>query len=219
MRGHLAMLEFARGAPNLVHMLYASSSSVYGDRGDGPFRESDRCDAPASLYAATKRAGELMSHTYAHLHALAITGFRFFTVYGEWGRPDMAVWSFTDKVLRGQPLTLYAGGDLQRDFTHIDDVAPSIVAALDIPPTSVPAHAIYNLGNSRPTRVLDLVAAIEAAAGRSARIVKAPPEKTEVAATFADHTRASAAFGFAPKINIEEGVRRFVPWYRAHAGL
>jgi len=218
-RGQLAMLEFARAAPRLAHMIYASSSSVYGDRKDGPFRETDRCDQPASLYAATKKAGELMAHTYAHLHGLKLTGLRFFTVYGEWGRPDMAVWGFTEKVLKGQLIRLYGEGALVRDFTHIDDVSPAIERLLDLPPKAVPSHTIFNIGNSRPVSVRDLLATIEKAAGRPANIELTAAPKTEVAATFADHTRATEAFGFVPRMTIEAGAPRFVSWYRARYGL
>jgi UDP-glucuronate 4-epimerase len=213
-RGHLRVLEYARRAPKLEHLVYASSSSVYGDRADGPFRESDRCDEPASLYAATKRAAELMSHTYAHLHGVKSTGLRFFTVYGEWGRPDMAVWLFTESVIAGKPIKLFSEGRLKRDFTHVDDVAPAVIALMDLPPEKTPPHDIYNLGNSRPTIVLDLVRTIEQAVGKPANIDLAPPQKTEVTATFADHARATARFGFQPKTTIEEGVPRFVAWYR-----
>jgi UDP-glucuronate 4-epimerase len=218
-RGHLCVLEYARSAPKLQHLIYASSSSVYGDRSDGPFREDDRCDTPASLYAATKRACELMSYTYAHLHGLPSTGLRFFTVYGEWGRPDMAYWSFTDKVLKGEPITLFGEGKYLRDFTHVDDISPAIVALLDLPPTDTPPHAIYNLGNSKPTDVLDLVKTIERATGKAANIILAPPQKTEVTATFADHSRATARFGFSPKTTIEEGIPRFVEWFRGRNAL
>jgi len=210
--GHLSVLEYARHAPKLAHLVYASSSSVYGDRTSGPFREDDRCDAPASLYAATKRACELMSETYARLYAIPQTGLRFFTVYGPWGRPDMAYFSFTDKILRGEPLTLFGEGKLSRDFTYIDDVSAAIETIIARPPHSAPPHALYNLGNSQPTTVLELVAAIETATGRKAACILAPPQPGDVTVTFADHSRATAAFGFAPKTGILEGIARFVDW-------
>lgn len=215
--GHLSVLEYARHAPKLEHLVYASSSSVYGDRTSGPFREDDRCDAPASLYAATKRACELMSETYARLYGIPQTGLRFFTVYGPWGRPDMAYFSFTDKILRGEPVTLFGEGKLSRDFTYIDDVSTAIETIIGKPPqgdkqAGMPPHAIYNLGNSRPNTVLELVAAIEKATGRTAERILAPTQPGDVTVTFADHARATAAFGFAPKTGLEEGIANFVAW-------
>jgi UDP-glucuronate 4-epimerase len=215
--GHLRVLEYARHAPKLKHLVYASSSSVYGDRATGPFREDDRCDTPASLYAATKRACELMSETYARLYGVPQTGLRFFTVYGPWGRPDMAYFSFTDKILRGEAVTLFGDGKLSRDFTYIDDVSTAIETIVGKPPSGIkgggsPPHVIYNLGNSQPSTVLDLVAAIEAATGRKAERILAPPQPGDVTVTYADHARATAAFGFAPKTGLEEGIARFVAW-------
>lgn len=218
-KGHLAVLEYCLKAPKLKHLVYASSSSVYGDRADGPFRETDRCDQPASLYAATKRSCELMSHTYAHLHGLKQTGLRFFTVYGPFGRPDMAYWSFTEKILRGEPVTLYGAGELKRDFTFINDMTPAIEAALDLPPEGEAPHLIANLGNSQPSRVLDLVEAIEAATGVAAQRVLAPPQKVEVTATYADVKLAAGRFGFKPATTLRDGIARFVAWYRPYAGL
>ena len=212
--GHLCVLEYARAAPRLKHLVYASSSSVYGDRAEGPFREDDRCDAPASLYAATKRACELMSETYARLYAIPQTGLRFFTVYGPWGRPDMAYFGFTEKMLRGETITLYGDGTLARDFTYIDDVAAAVARIVEAPPEGKPPHAIYNLGNSNPSTVLDLVAAIERTAGVRAKTMLAPPQPGDVTVTFADHTRASARFGFAPATTLNDGVQRFVDWYK-----
>jgi UDP-glucuronate 4-epimerase len=214
--GHLSVLEYARHAPRLRHLVYASSSSVYGDRTDGPFREDDRCDAPASLYAATKRAGELMSETYARLYALPQTGLRFFTVYGPWGRPDMAYWSFTDRILRGDPITLFGEGRLSRDFTFVDDIVRVIPTILETPPTGAPPHRVVNLGNSRPTDLRAFVAAIEAAAGSPAKIVLAPAQPGDVTMTFADVSRAQALYGFAPDTRIEDGIAHFVDWRRAH---
>jgi UDP-glucuronate 4-epimerase len=215
-RGHLAVLEYARIAPKLKHLVYASSSSVYGDRSDGPFRETDRCDTPASLYAATKRACELMSYTYASLYGVPQTGLRFFTVYGPFGRPDMAYWAFTEKMLKGEALTLYGDGKLMRDFTYIDDMAPAVIRALDLPPEGVVGapHLIVNLGNSKPSSVLELVDAIEAATGVTAKRILAPPQKVEVTSTYADVTRAADRFGFAPKTPLRDGIAHFVEWYR-----
>ena len=214
--GHLRVLEYARRAESLKHLVYASSSSVYGDRADGPFRETDRCDAPASLYAATKRSCELMSETYARLFAIPQTGLRFFTVYGPFGRPDMAYWTFTKKILAGEEVTLYGEGELARDFTYIDDMAPAIVRALDRPPADEPPHRIINLGNHKPHTVLELVAAIETATGKTAKRVLAPRNVVEVQSTFADITRARALYEFEPSTSLHDGVARFVSWYRQY---
>ncbi|MBL8549638.1 MAG: NAD-dependent epimerase/dehydratase family protein [Hyphomonadaceae bacterium] len=210
--GHLRVLEYCRKAPKLQHLAYASSSSVYGDRKDGPFREEDRCDAPASLYAATKRSCELMSETYARLFGIKQTGMRFFTVYGPFGRPDMAYWQFTDKVMKGETLTLYGEGKLARDFTFIDDMAPAVVRALFTPPESLVPHTIVNLGNNKPATVLELVAAVEKATGKKAVCELAPRNAVEVEATYADITKAAALYGFKPEIPLSEGIARFVSW-------
>ncbi len=212
--GHLSMLEAARFAPNLQHFVYASSSSVYGDRA-GPFREDDRCDAPASLYAATKRACELMSESYARVFGIAQTGMRFFSVYGAWGRPDMAYWIFTERLLRGQIINVFGGGAMSRDLTHISDIAPAILTLLDLPPTGAVPHAVYNLGNAKPIRIDALIEILEGITGRVAerRFGAAPPG--DVTETFADISAANARFGFMPKMGIEAGLRDFVDWYRA----
>jgi UDP-glucuronate 4-epimerase len=218
-RGHLAVLEHARAAKGLTHLVYASSSSVYGDRTDGPFRETDRCDAPASLYAATKLSGELMAETYARLYGVPQTGLRFFTAYGPWGRPDMALWLFADAIMKDEPITLFDGGKLARDFTYIDDIAPTIHKILETPPDETPPHQIYNLGNSQPHQVLDLVAALEKALGKKAITVSAPRNPVEVSATYADISRAKAKFGFSPSTKLEDGTARFVEWRKAHLSL
>lgn len=215
-KGHLAVLEYARAAKHLTHLVYASSSSVYGDRTDGPFRESDRCDAPASLYAATKRACELLSETYAHLHNIPQTGIRFFTAYGEWGRPDMALWMFTDAILKREPITLYGNGELARDFTYIGDVTPALQTILAAPPAGPRLHEIYNLGSARPTSVTDFVDAIEAATGLKAERRYAPRNPVEVSVTSADISKAQARFGYAPRTPLREGVARFVEWRKRH---
>ncbi|MGE3248933.1 MAG: NAD-dependent epimerase/dehydratase family protein [Hyphomonadaceae bacterium] len=215
-KGHLRVLEYARRADRLEHLVYASSSSVYGDRSDGPFRETDRCDTPASLYAATKRSCELMSETYARLFGLKQTGLRFFTVYGPYGRPDMAYWSFTQKVLAGETLTLFGNGELARDFTFIGDMAPAVVKAAMTPPADDPPHVIVNLGNHRPQTVNDLVAAVEKATGLKAKTEFAPRNAVEVSATYADIARAQARFGFNPQTRLEDGVAQFVSWYRQY---
>jgi UDP-glucuronate 4-epimerase len=217
--GHLAVLEYARAAPRLKHLVYASSSSVYGDRTEGPFRETDRCDTPNSLYAATKKACELMSETYARLFGLKQTGLRFFTVYGPWGRPDMAYWSFTQNILRNEPIALFGEGKLARDFTSVRDIAPTIPRILDKPPEGAPPHKVYNLGNSSPSTVLELVAAVEQATGKRAERKMAPAPKGDVSVTFADISAAKAAFGFEPKVKLAEGIPEFVAWYRKYYAL
>lgn len=214
--GHLCVLEYARSLRRLAHLVYASSSSVYGDRQDAPFREHDRCDSPASLYAATKRACELMSETYARLFDIPQTGLRFFTVYGPFGRPDMAYWSFVENILNDRPITLFNHGRLERDFTSIADIAPLFARIIAKPPSRTPRHAIYNLGNNSPVSLERFVAAIEQATGAHAHIHRAAMQPGDVTRTFADIALAQRDFGFRPTIGIEEGVKTFVDWYRAY---
>jgi UDP-glucuronate 4-epimerase len=214
--GHLVILEAARRLPGLRHMVYASTSSVYGANTDLPFRETDRVDQPVSLYAATKRADELMSHAYAHLFALPQTGLRFFTVYGPWGRPDMAYFSFARAIMAGEPITLYEGGKLKRDFTYIDDIVQGIVGALDRPPDDegLPAR-LLNIGNHRGEEVLTLVALLEASLGRSAVVRYAPRPAADVEETFAAVDAIGALTGFAPRTPLSEGIPRFAAWFKA----
>ncbi|WP_338425813.1 NAD-dependent epimerase/dehydratase family protein [Sphingopyxis kveilinensis] len=220
--GHVNILEFARHR-SIAHLVYASSSSVYGMRADTPFRVADRADAPISLYAATKRADELLSETYAHLFRIPQTGLRFFTVYGPWGRPDMAVWKFTDAVLQGRPIDVYNHGDMLRDFTFIDDIVNGVVLTLDSPPAddgrekpggfSTP-HRLYNIGNNRPEQLTDLIAAIETACGRKAEINLLPMQDGDVYQTYADIDDISRDLGFAPTTPMTVGIPAFVAWYR-----
>lgn len=221
--GHLAILEAARGLPALRHLVYASSSSVYGANRKQPFSEADRVDHPVSVYAATKRAGELLSETYGRLFGIAQTGLRFFTVYGPWGRPDMAYWGFTEKILTGQPIELFNGGDMRRDFTYVDDVVGAVVAALDRAPQAEGpgevAHRIYNIGNSRPESLRHFLAVLEGHCGRSATIVEKPMQPGEVKETYADIDAAQRDLGFEPKTTIEDGLGRFVHWFRTWRGL
>ncbi|MDZ3831658.1 MAG: NAD-dependent epimerase/dehydratase family protein [Sphingopyxis sp.] len=221
--GHLNILEFARHR-GTSHLVYASSSSVYGMRSDTPFRVEDRADTPISLYAATKRADELMSETYAHLFRIPQTGLRFFTVYGPWGRPDMAVWKFTEAVLAGQPIDVYNHGDMLRDFTFIDDIVSGILLTLDNPPADdgklkpggfVSPHRLYNIGNNRPEQLMDLISTIEAACQRSATINLLPMQDGDVYQTFADIDDIANDLGFAPTTPISVGVPVFVGWYLA----
>jgi UDP-glucuronate 4-epimerase len=220
--GHLVILETARHLPGLKHLVYASSSSVYGGNTKVPFSETDPVDHPVSLYAATKKADELMSHTYAHLYRVPQTGLRFFTVYGPWGRPDMAMWLFTQAILAGEPIRVFNRGDMERDFTYIDDIVAGVIAALDHPPTesagAVP-HRVYNIGNNRPEPLLRMIAVLEDALGRRAQRVLLPMQPGDVRATFADITAIQRDLGFRPSTGIEQGIPRFVDWYRAYHGL
>jgi UDP-glucuronate 4-epimerase len=215
--GHLVMLEAARALPRLQHFLYASSSSVYGGNMDLPYREDDRVDHPISLYAATKRADELMSEAYGHIFGLPQTGLRFFTVYGPWGRPDMAPWLFADAILDGRPITLYDGGRLKRDFTFVADIVSGVLGALDRPPTDGKPR-LLNIGNHRSVEVRRFVAVLEESLGRKAVIQDAPRPVTDVAETFADIGAIQALCGFEPKTPIEEGVPRFADWFRGWVG-
>lgn len=222
--GHVNVLEAAR-AIGVRHLVYASSSSVYGGNDRLPFRVEDRVDHPVSLYAATKRADELMSETYAHLFRIPQTGLRFFTVYGPWGRPDMAVWLFTAAILAGRPIAVFNHGRMRRDFTFIDDIVAGILAALDAPPAddgavkpggSVAPHAIYNLGNSDAEELGRLIDVIESACGRPAVRDYQPIQPGDVVATFADIAPARDRLGFNPGTPIDRGVARFVDWYRGY---
>jgi UDP-glucuronate 4-epimerase len=210
--GQLVMLELARRLPRLEHLVYASSSSVYGGNRKLPFAEGDRVDHPVSLYAATKRAAELVSESYAHLFGLPQTGLRFFTVYGPWGRPDMAPWMFAEAILSGRPVTLYDGGRLKRDFTYVDDIAAGVVGCLDHPPPG-DAPRLLNIGNHRSEEVRRFVELLEDALGRPAAVVEAPRPATDVEETFADIAAIRALCGFAPSTPIELGVPRFASWY------
>lgn len=219
--GHMVILELCRHElPGLRHLVYASSSSVYGANTEVPFAESDRVDQPVSLYAATKRSNELMSHVYAHLYGIASTGLRFFTVYGPWGRPDMAYYLFADAITAGRPITLYNDGEMERDFTYVDDVTAGVLAALDRPPRDeggVP-HRVYNLGNSEPVALRRFVAVLEETLGRKAEIRFAPMPSGDVPRTFADIDAARRDLGYAPATPIEDGLPRFAAWYRDYHG-
>jgi UDP-glucuronate 4-epimerase len=211
--GHLVILEAARTLPRLQHFLYASSSSVYGGNVHLPYREDDRVDHPISLYAATKRADELISEAYGHIFGLPQTGLRFFTVYGPWGRPDMAPWIFADAILAGRPIALYDGGRLKRDFTFVSDIVEGVLGALDCPPVDG-APRLLNIGNHRSVEVRRFVAVLEDSLGRKAIIQDAPRPVTDVAETFADIGAIQALCGFEPKTPIEAGVPRFASWFR-----
>jgi len=213
--GHLSVMEACRHAPNFEHLVYASSSSVYGDRamgGDG-FREDETVDQPVSLYAATKAACELMSHSYARLYGLPQTGLRFFTVYGPWGRPDMAYFSFTQKIMRGDPIEVYGEGRMARDFTYIDDIVDGVVGALDHVP-GAGENRILNIGDSHPVGLMEMIETLERALGRDAQKIMRPMQPGDVTATYADVSKLAALTGYRPKVMLEEGLSRFAAWYQ-----
>jgi UDP-glucuronate 4-epimerase len=225
--GHANLLELARERQPR-HMVYASSSSVYGGNRSLPFRVEDRVDHPLSLYAATKKADELLSESYSNLFRTPLTGLRFFTVYGPWGRPDMAMWVFTKALFAGEPLPLFNGGEMRRDFTYIDDIVRGVVACLDSPPAddgsvkaggSTGPHAIYNIGNSRAEDLMRVVELLEQATGKRALIDPQPMQIGDVKETFADISAIESDLGFEPRTTIEEGIPRFVQWYREYHGL
>src|SRR5215207_5624586 len=222
--GHCNMLELARQR-QASHFVYASSSSVYGGNKTLPFRVEDRVDHPLSMYAATKKADELLSESYASLYRLPMTGLRFFTVYGPWGRPDMAMWIFTRALFAGEPLPLFNGGEMRRDFTYIDDIVRGVVACLDGPPAddgtekaggSTAPHAIYNIGNHRSEDLMRVVELLEQTTGRKAVRDPRPMQPGDVKDTFADISAIERDHGFVPTITIDEGVPRFVEWYREY---
>ncbi|QUT05670.1 GDP-mannose 4,6-dehydratase [Sphingobium phenoxybenzoativorans] len=222
--GHVNMLELSRHR-QVRHMVYASSSSVYGGNDSLPFRVEDRADHPVSLYAATKKADELMSETYAHLYRTPQTGLRFFTVYGPWGRPDMAMWIFTKKILAGDPIPVFNHGKMQRDFTYIDDIVAGVIAAHDNPPPDDGAekaggsrspHRVYNIGNHKPEELMRLIQILEDACGKKAVIDLQPMQPGDVHATYADISAISNDLGFHPATALEVGAPKFVSWYRQY---
>ncbi len=224
--GQLEILERARHL-GVRHLVYASSSSVYGDAAQLPLSAENRADRPVSFYAATKKSNELMSESYAHLYRIPMTGLRFFTVYGPWGRPDMALWRFTERVLAGTPLPLYNGGAMQRDFTYIDDIVSGVLAALASPPAddgaqkpggSVSPHAVYNLGNDKPETLGRFVALIGQACGSEPIIDMQPMQPGDVTATWADIGPARRDLGYDPATPLDVGIPAFVDWYRGYTG-
>jgi UDP-glucuronate 4-epimerase len=214
--GQVVMLELARALPGLKHFVYASSSSVYGANQKTPFAVGDAVDHPNSLYAATKRTDELFGHTYAHLYGLPSTGLRFFTVYGPWGRPDMAPILFATAITAGKPIKVFNQGEMWRDFTYIDDIVAGVLKALDHAPTAKPPHALYNLGNNRSEKLTDFIAALEQALGRKAILEMAPMQKGDVPATYADITASARDLGYAPTTPIAAGIPKFVDWFRGY---
>ncbi|GAB3101747.1 NAD-dependent epimerase/dehydratase family protein [Lysobacter terrae] len=215
--GFVNLLELCRHR-GVQHLAYASSSSVYGDSAKPPFSEDQRIDQPRSLYAATKAANELMAHTYAHLYGLRSTGLRFFTVYGPWGRPDMAPLLFSRAVLAGRPIDVFNHGKMRRDFTFIADIVAGVLGALDHPPQSEPPHRVFNLGNHTPVELERFIEVVEQAAGRPAQKVYKPMQPGDMIETMADTARAKAAFGFEPATAIEVGLPQVVAWCRDYFG-
>ena len=220
--GQVEVLEACRSQRGLKHLVFASSSSVYGGNTKLPFAITDPVDTPRSLYAASKKADELMSHCYAHLYRVPTTGLRFFTVYGPWGRPDMAAWLFTEAILAGRPVRVFNHGKMRRDFTYIDDIVAGVLATLDRPPAddgAEPPYRLYNLGNHRSEELMRFIAVLEAALGRKATLELAPMEPGDVPATYADITETTRDLGFKPVTPIDEGLPRFVAWYREYHRL
>jgi UDP-glucuronate 4-epimerase len=217
--GFLNVLEGCRHHP-VRHLVYASSSSVYGGNTKTPFSEADPVDRPVSLYAATKRANELMAYTYSHLFGIPATGLRLFTVYGPWGRPDMAPMLFAKAIFEGRPIQVFNGGDMRRDFTYVDDVVEAILRVLDrpAPVDGCASHRFYNVGSSAPVELMRFIRVLEAEIDRKARLEMLPMQQGDVSATFADVRDLERDFGFRPTTGIEEGVRRFVAWYRGYRG-
>ncbi|KHS47064.1 NAD-dependent epimerase [Hafnia paralvei] len=225
--GHLNILEGCRHT-KVKHLVYASSSSVYGLNGKTPFSTSDSVDHPISLYAATKKSNELMAHSYSHLYGIPTTGLRFFTVYGPWGRPDMALFKFTKNILAGEPIDIYNNGEMQRDFTYIDDIVEGIIRISDVIPqvnnewtveTGSPAsssapYRVYNLGNGSPVKLMDYITSLEKSLGIEAIKNFMPMQPGDVYRTYADTQDLFAATGYKPKVGVDEGVKAFVDWYR-----
>ena len=211
--GHLSILEAARSlGDDLKHLVYASSSSVYGERSNVPFREEDAADTPASLYAATKRSDEMMSASYSSLYGIPTSGMRFFTVYGPWGRPDMAYWSFAVAMLEGKPIRVFNEGKMERDFTYIDDVIDPLLRVLDDDPKRG-RHEVYNIGGSSPEKLMDMIASLEAAFDSKVEKIMVPMQAGDVTCTYADASKIRAEYGYEPKIRLDEGLKRFAAWF------
>lgn len=232
LKGFVNVLEACRHH-GVEHLVFASTSSVYGANSRQPFSEHHSAEHPVSLYAATKKANELMAHSYAHLFGLPVTGLRFFTVYGPWGRPDMALFRFTQGILKGEPIPVYNGGRMVRDFTFVDDIAAGVAAVADRPAEPDPAwdsehpdparsyapYRIFNIGNSKPVELMTYISVLEQCLGMKAKLDLLPMQPGDVPATMADVSELESAVGFRPSITVEEGVARFVEWYREYYGV
>ena len=220
--GFLSILECCR-SHSVQHLLYASSSSVYGSNEELPSAETSETNLPMSLYAATKKANELMAHAYANLYRIPSTGLRFFTVYGPWGRPDMAFFSFTQKILNGEPIEVFNYGKHTRDFTYVDDIIEGILRIMRRPPddsnTAQPPHRIFNIGNSQSVELMDYIAALEKAIGKKAELIMKPLQKGDVMDTLADVSALDEAVGFKPSTPVDTGIARFVDWYKSYYGV
>ncbi len=216
--GHLVVLEMCRRIKEFRHLVYASSSSVYGANTKLPFAMEDRVDHPVSLYAATKKAGELMAHAYSHLYRIPMTGLRFFTVYGPWGRPDMAYFSFAKDIVEGRPIRVFNNGDMRRDFTYIDDIVDGVIGCLDHPPRDdggTPPQRVYNIGNNQAEPLMRFIGVLESALGRKAELRFEPMQPGDVKETYADISAIHRDIGFQPSIPIDVGIPRFVDWFRS----
>lgn len=230
--GFQNILEACRHA-EIKHLVYASSSSVYGLNGNYPFSTHDNVDHPISLYAATKKSNELTAHTYSHLYGMPTTGLRFFTVYGPWGRPDMALFIFTKAIIEGRPIDVFNNGEMQRDFTYVDDIVTGVVKVLDNPSggnpdwsskapdpsSSVSPYKIYNIGNNSPVKLMDFIEAIENSLGKKAVKNFLPMQQGDVPATWADVSDLVRDLGYAPSVDVREGVKRFVEWYKSYFNI
>ena len=226
--GHMCLLEFCRHRKDIEHMVYASSSSVYGGNKDLPFSETDRVDNPVSLYAATKKSDELMSQCYSHLYRMPLSGLRFFTVYGPWGRPDMALWIFTKAIYAGEPIRVFNRGEMRRDFTYVDDIVSGVIGVLDNPPRddgtikavgSDAPHRVYNIGNHRSEELTRMIEILEQSIGKTAEKIYEPMQPGDVKETYADISAIQRDVGFAPTTTIDVGIPKFVEWYREYHGL
>lgn len=218
---HMTILELCRHQPNFDHLVYASSSSVYGGNTKLPFAVEDRVDSPVSLYAATKRANEHMSYSYAHLYGLAQTGLRFFTVYGPWGRPDMALYIFADAIVNGRPIQVFNHGDMKRDFTYVDDIVTGVVAAHDKAPAADagPPHRVYNIGNHRSEPLMRMISVLEDCLGKKAQTIMKPMQMGDVKESFADIEAIRRDLGFEPTTSIDVGIPKFVDWFKEYNGI
>lgn len=217
--GFLNILECCRhhAVPKLI---YASSSSIYGNNGSVPYSVEEKVDAPISLYAATKKSNELMAHTYSHLFGIETIGLRFFTVYGPWGRPDMAMFLFTDAILNHKPIHVFNQGNLSRDFTYIDDIIDGVVATI-ITPTlpNIPLYRIYNIGNNSPVKLLDFIIEIERVTGKKAEKIMMPMQPGDVAITWADVSQLKSDYGYSPKVTVAQGIAKFVKWFKEYYNI
>ncbi len=218
LNGQMSILEFCRNIKGFKNLVFASSSSVYGGNEKLPFSTDDNTDQPVSFYAATKKSGEILAYSYAHLYGFPCTGLRFFTVYGPWGRPDMAYFSFTKKIFAGETIDVFNNGEMGRDFAYIDDIVAGVLAALDRPATGEPPYAVYNLGNNQSVELLDFIKVIENEVGREAIMDFKPMQAGDVKQTFADIDLSRRDLGFDPKTGLIAGIKQFIDWYRDYYG-